>query len=211
MNKITVLVVDDHAMVRKGLRALIDAQPDLLVVSEAGNVQSAIDLATKVNPQVITLDLTMPDSTGVTSVRRMREAVPNACILVLTMHDDPVYIRSAMELGAAGYINKAAADTELISAIRAVAQGRTFIDAGAAKGTTLHPHDVTSLDSHEALSAREREVLTMVARGHTNQQVADSLGLSVKTVESYRARVMKKLGAKERAELVQYAMKSGLM
>ncbi len=211
MNKITVLIVDDHAMVRKGLRALIDAQPDLLVVSEAGTVQSAIDLAAKVNPQVITLDLTMPDSTGVTSVRRMREAIPSARILVLTMHDDPVYIRSAMELGAAGYVNKAAADTELISAIRAVAQGRTFIDAAAAQGTSLHPRDPASPESHDALSAREREVLKMVARGHTNQQVADTLGLSVKTVESYRARVMKKLGATERAELVQYAMKSGLM
>ncbi|MFO0856380.1 MAG: response regulator transcription factor [Phycisphaerales bacterium] len=209
--KTTVLIVDDHAMVRKGLRALIDAQPDLLVVSEAGTVQAGIELAQKVAPQVITLDLTMPDSSGVTSVRRMREAVPNARILVLTMHDDPVYIRSAIDLGASGYVNKAAADTELISAIRAVAQGRTFIDAAAAKGSPLHPHDPASPDSHDALSAREREVLQMVARGHTNQQVADSLGLSVKTVESYRARVMKKLGAKERAELVQYAMKAGMM
>lgn len=209
--KTTVLIVDDHAMVRKGLRALIDAQPDLLVVSEAGTVQAGIELAQKIAPQVITLDLTMPDSSGVTSVRRMREAVPNARILVLTMHDDPVYIRSAIDLGASGYVNKAAADTELISAIRAIAQGRTFIDAAAAKGSSLHPHDPVSPDSHDALSAREREVLQMVARGHTNQQVADSLGLSVKTVESYRARVMKKLGVKERAELVQYAMKAGMM
>lgn len=210
MNKTTVLIVDDHAMVRKGLRALIDAQPDLLVVSEAGTVQAGIDLALKCKPEVITLDLTMPDSSGISSVRKMREAVPDARILVLTMHDDPVYIRSALDLGAAGYVNKAAADTELISAIRAVAQGRTFIDAAAAPRSAAGTLE-SDQPSHDALSAREREVLKMVARGHTNQHAADTLGLSVKTVESYRARVMKKLGAKERAELVQYAMKSGLM
>ncbi|MCX5689397.1 MAG: response regulator transcription factor [Planctomycetota bacterium] len=214
MSKTTILIVDDHAMVRKGLRMSMEAHHDLEVVGEAGNLQEAIEAAAKLQPQIITLDLTMPGPSGVASVERLRAAVPTARVIVVTMHDDPAYVRSAIAMGAAGYVNKSAADTELISAIRAVARGRVFIDVGDAatlesilSPTTL-PQGKTPIDT---LSEREREVLRQVARGYTNQQIADEIGLSVKTVESYRARLMKKLGLKERADLVRLAIEMGII
>lgn len=214
MSKTTILIVDDHAMVRKGLRMSMEAHHDLQVVGEAGNLQEAIEAAARLQPQIITLDLTMPGPSGVASVERLRAAVPTARVIVVTMHDDPAYVRSAIAMGAAGYVNKSAADTELISAIRAVARGRVFIDVGDAatlesilSPTTLAPGK-TPIDT---LSEREREVLRQVARGYTNQQIADEIGLSVKTVESYRARLMKKLGLKERADLVRLAIEMGII
>jgi two-component system response regulator NreC len=214
MNKTTILIVDDHAMVRKGLRMMLEAQPDLMVVGEAGTVHEALDIAARVRPQIITLDLTMPGPSGVASVERLRAAAPGARIIVVTMHDDPAYVRSAIAMGAAGYVNKSAADTELISAVRAVARGRTFIDVGdAAKlESILAPAGATGGKAPvDTLSQREREVLGQVARGYTNQQIADEIGLSVKTVESYRARLMKKLALKERADLVRLAIELGLL
>lgn len=215
MDPIRVLIVDDHAMLRGGLRLLIDAQPDLRVVGEAGSLPQALEVARTTQPHVITLDLVMPGPSGVASVERLRGVVPQAKIVVLTMHDDPAYVRAAVAMGAAGYVNKSAADTELIAAIRAVARGRVFIDfgdqatlddvlgAGASAARAESPVD--------ALSEREREVLRDAARGYTNQQIADGLSLSVKTVESYRARVMKKLGLKSRADLVRLALELGLL
>lgn len=214
MSRISVLIVDDHAMVRKGLRLAIEAHQDLAVVGEAGTVHEAIEVATRTQPQVITLDLSMPGPSGVASVSRLRAAVPGARIIVVTMHDDPAYVRSAIAMGAAGYVNKSAADTELIAAIRAVARGRVFIDVGDAGTleTILNPTSgATGKAPADALSEREREVLTQVARGYTNQRIADDIGLSVKTVESYRSRLMKKLGLKDRADLVRVAIDMGLV
>ncbi len=214
MSKTTILIVDDHAMIRKGLRMAIESQSDLQVVGEAGTVHEAIGLAARLEPQIITLDLTMPGPSGVASVERLREAAPGARIIVLTMHDDPAYVRSAMAMGASGYVHKSAADTELISAIRAVARGRAFIDVGdaATLESILSPRTrATAKSPVDSLSDREREVLRQVARGYTNQQIADEIGLSVKTVESYRSRLMKKLGLKERADLVRLAMELGLI
>jgi two-component system response regulator NreC len=214
MSKTTILIVDDHAMVRKGLRMSMEAHHDLEVVGEAGNLQEAIEAAAKLQPQIITLDLTMPGPSGVASVERLRAAVPTARVIVVTMHDDPAYVRSAIAMGAAGYVNKSAADTELISAIRAVARGRVFIDVGdaATLESILSPSTLpTGKTPIDTLSEREREVLRQVARGYTNQQIADEIGLSVKTVESYRARLMKKLGLKERADLVRLAIEMGII
>ena len=214
MSATTVLIVEDHAMVRKGLRMLLEATPDIEVVGEAGTIQEATEIAAKVSPQIITLDLSMPGQTGVGSVQRMRSAVPSARIVVVTMHDDPAYVRSAIAMGASGYVNKSAADTELISAIRAVARGRVFIDVGdaATLESILAPKaPKTGRTPVDTLSDREREVLRQVARGYTNQQIADELCLSVKTVESYRARLMKKLGLKERSDLVRLAIDLGLV
>ena len=214
MSATTVLIVEDHAMVRKGLRMLLEATPDIEVVGEAGTIQEATEIAAKVSPQIITLDLSMPGQTGVGSVQRMRSAVPSARIVVVTMHDDPAYVRSAIAMGASGYVNKSAADTELISAIRAVARGRVFIDVGdaATLESILAPTaPKTGRSPVDTLSDREREVLRQVARGYTNQQIADELCLSVKTVESYRARLMKKLGLKERSDLVRLAIDLGLV
>ncbi len=214
MSKTSILIVDDHAMVRKGLRLLIESQHDLAVVGEAGGLLDAIDVAARTQPQIITLDLSMPGPSGVASVERLRNAAPGVRIIVVTMHDDPAYVRSAMAMGASGYVNKSAADSELISAIRAVARGRVFIDVGDA--VTLEsilnpkgqPAGKTPLES---LSERERQVLVAVASGMTNQKIADEVGLSVKTVESYRSRLMKKLGLKERADLVRLAIEAKLL
>lgn len=213
MTRTTIVIVDDHAMVRKGLRMALESHPDLAVVGEAGNVRDAIDLAARLQPQVITLDLTMPGPTGMASVKRLRAAAPAARIIVVTMHDDPAYVRAAIALGASGYVNKSAADTELVAAIRAVVRGRVFIDAGDATLQTIlalgaAPQANAPVDQ---LSEREREVLAAVARGYTNQQTADELGLSIKTVESYRARLMRKLGLKERSDVVRLAIELGLL
>ncbi len=214
MSAITILIVDDHVMVRRGLKMAIEAQSDLCVVGEAGTVHEAIAVAAASSPQIITLDLSMPGPSGVASVKRLRSASPSSRIIVVSMHDDPAYVRSAMALGAAGYVHKSAADTELVAAIRAVARGRVFIDVGdaATLESILAPRARHPAQAPiDTLSEREREVLKAVARGYTNQQIADEIGLSVKTVESYRARLMKKLGLKARADLVRVAIELGLL
>ncbi len=215
MNQTRVMIVDDHAVLRGGLKLLIDAQSDMHVVGEAGTLARAVEVAQSVRPHVITLDLVMPGPSGVASVERLRSAAPDAKIVVLTMHDDPAYVRAAIAMGAAGYVNKSAADTELLAAIRAVARGRVFIDFGdrATLDAVLAPQE-RGPDAGapiDALSEREREVLASVAKGYTNQRIADDIGLSVKTVESYRARLMKKLGLKQRADLVRLALELGLL
>lgn len=214
MSQIRVFVVDDHAMLRSGLRMLINSQPDMQVVAEAGTLREAIERAPAAKPDVITLDFSMPGSQGIIGIPRLKEAAPGAKILVLTMHDDPAYVRSAIAMGAVGYVVKSAADAELISAIRAVFRGGIFVDIQNANSIGLlvpdgaEEREKTPLDS---LSTREREVLTEVAKGHTNQQIADRSGLSVKTVESYRARLMTKLGLKSRADLTRLAVECGIL
>lgn len=192
----------------------LEAHSDIQVVGEAGTLLDAIEVAARVKPQIVTLDLSMPGPSGVASVERMRAAAPGARIIVVTMHDDPAYVRTAIAMGASGYVNKSAADSELVSAIRAVARGRAFIDAGdaATLESILSPGSTASGRTPvETLSEREREVLGQVARGYTNRQIADDIGLSVKTVESYRARLMRKLGLKERSDLVRVAIELGLI
>lgn len=212
MSRIGVLLVDDHAMLRAGMKMLIGAQPDLEVVGEAGSLRDAVELARKLAPAVVTLDLTMPGGGGIDGVAKMLAASPGSRVLVLTMHDDPAYVRSALALGASGYVVKSAADTELIGAIRAVARGRVFVDIQHEGGqqifSTPGPKKQSPFDS---LSEREREVLLEVAKGYTNQQIADRVGLSVKTIESYRARLMQKLGLKDRADLMRLAVEAGLL
>ncbi len=213
MSTVRIFIVDDHPLVRKGLRMALESHADMTVVGEAGNMHDAIEGALRLQPQIITLDLTMPGPSGVATVERLRSAAPTSRIVVVTMHDDPAYVRSAIAMGAAGYVNKSAADTELVSAVRAVASGRVFIDVGNA--TTIDTMMSSGAQSGrkpvDSLSDREREVLRQVARGYTNQQIADEIGLSVKTVESYRARLMKKLGMKERADLVRLALDLGML
>lgn len=214
MKRITILIVDDHAMVRKGLRLLLEAVPEFEVVGEAGSMREAIEAVGRLRPQIVTLDLSMPGRSGVASVERLRAAAPETRIIVLTMHDDPAYVRSAIAMGAAGFVHKSAADTELTSAIRAVARGRVFIDVGdaATLESILAPHDAAPARAPtDRLSAREREVLRQVALGYTNQRIADEVGLSVKTIESYRARLMRKLGLKDRSDLVRLAIEMGLV
>ena len=212
--KIRVLIVDDHAVLRSGLRMLLEAQPDLHVVGEAGTTAQALELLASLAPNVITLDLSMPGQGGISSIEKLRAAAPAARILVLTMHDDPAYVRAAIAMGVMGYVVKSAADTELISAIRSVAAGRSFIAMGdreSLESVLAAPPSAGGKTPLDSLSEREREVLVQVARGHTNQSIADGLGLSVKTVESYRARLMKKLGFKDRADMVRFAYELGML
>jgi DNA-binding NarL/FixJ family response regulator len=222
--RIRVLIADDHAVLRAGLRLLLDAQPDMLVVGEAEAAEQAMILDVDLQPDVVLMDLTLPirpgdpDTlpSGLEAIRGIKAERPEARVLVLTIHDDEAYLRAVLEAGGVGYLLKQAADTELLSAIRAVWRG----------GTYLHPRHVQLLlegassspdsqesdgDSYDLLSRREQQVLRLIALGHTNQQVADKLYLSVKTVETYKARLMAKLDLTGRAALVRYALQRGLL
>ena len=215
MGQIRVLIADDHAVLRAGLRVLIGAQPDMDVVGEAADGEEAVQRVAETRPDVALVDITMPGSSGIKAIERIRQTCPATRVLVLTMHDVPAYLRSALAAGATGYVVKRAADSELLSAIRGVHRGRTVLDPALAtavvqgaigrKATVGQPGGPAGL-----LSPREREVLDLVAQGYTNQQIADRLGLSVKTVETYRSRLVEKLGLRSRADLVRYALDSGL-
>jgi DNA-binding NarL/FixJ family response regulator len=214
MRKIRVLVADDHALVRSGLRLLIDAQEDMEVVGEAGAFAQMVDQLESLEPDLLTLDLAMPGGFGVAGIEKLRSRFPQLRIVVLTMYDDPAIVRTALAMGAAGYVAKSAADTGLINAIRAVHDGRVFVDAQNMSETSQRigfgkPGSVPA--PIEKLSHREREVLALIANGLTNQAAADQLGLSVKTVESYRARLMEKLELKNRADLTRLAIECGLL
>lgn len=212
---IRVLIADDHAILRSGLRLLIAAEPDLEVVGEAGDFGETIRLARSLRPDVVTLDLSMPGGSGLASIERLRAAVPDTRVIVLTMHDDPAYARSALAVGASGYLAKSAADDALIGAIRSVHRGRIFVDVpDAPPGDALARKTGTTAGDDAPLtrlSAREREVLGLLALGHTNRAIAEQLGLSTKTVETYRARVLEKLGLETRADLTRVAMELGLL
>lgn len=210
--QIRIMIVDDHAVLRSGLRLLIDAQQDMRVVGEAGTLHQAADTARSLSPDVITLDLSMPGPHGLAGIERLRAASPASKVLVLTMHEDASLVRSALAMGAVGYVVKSVADSELITAIRAVAGGRLFVDSGSPNEQAPRERPApTSGPPVDSLSEREREVLIAIAKGFTNQQVADNLHLSVKTVESYRARLMKKLNLSNRADLVRLALEMGVL
>jgi DNA-binding NarL/FixJ family response regulator len=211
--RIRILLADDHAVMRSGLRLLIDNQPDMEVVSEAGDGLQAVDRAAALQPDVVVLDLTMPLMDGLTCLRQVRERAPQSHVLVLTMHADEQYLRDALARGAAGYVVKQAADQEVLSAIRAVMRGEMYIHPSMTKallGELADPAMAShSGDTASQLSEREAQVIKHVARGHTNQEIAEKLSLSVKTVETYRSRAMEKLGLSSRAALVRYAMEKG--
>jgi two-component system response regulator NreC len=214
MPPIRVFVADDHAVLRSGLRLLIDSQSDMKVVGEARDFAQMLDVLRQVPTDVVTMDLTMPGGLGLQAIEKVREIAPKSRVIVLTMHDDPAYLRTALAMGTAGYVVKSAADTELISAIRAVYEGRVFIDARSNTATESLARGFSAPSgelSIDVLSSREREVLTLISQGHTNQAVADRLDVSVKTVESYRSRLMTKLGLKSRADLTRFAIENGLL
>ncbi len=215
MAKIRVLLADDHAVLRTGLKLLLSAQPDIEVVGEAADGGEAMAKARALRPDVILMDLTMPGIGGSEATGRIKDESPGIKVLVLTMHDDPSYLRQLLKAGASGYILKKSADADLLSAIRAAHRGEVFLDSSLAAGLVdevIRPAGPRRpRDAYETLSDREREVLKWVARGHTNQEIAEKLFLSVKTIETYRARVAEKLGLRGRAELVRFAMERGLL
>jgi two-component system response regulator NreC len=206
VKKIRVMLADDHAILRAGLRMLLDAQPDMAVVAEAADGEEAIRRAGGSRPDVAVVDLTMPGLSGVETLEGLRREVPGTRLLVLTMHDDPGYARLALAAGASGHVIKDAESAELLAAIRAVHRGRTFVQVGAETQASEAPRPAAP-----ALSPRERQVLELLAHGHTNREVADRLSLSVKTVETHRARLSDKLGLHSRADLVRLAIELGLL
>jgi two-component system response regulator NreC len=218
MAKIRVLIADDHAILRAGLRMLINAQPDMEVVGEAADGPEALRYAGEANPDVLTLDLTMPGGSGVKTLERLRQECPQTRVLVVTMHEDPAYLHAALAAGGSGYVVKSAADGELLTAIRALAQGRTFVSMKLTDSDTpqIFGHQATSTQSPpraraSPLSPREQDVLKLLAQGYTNQEVGTRMHLSVKTIETHRARLLDKLGLRSRAELTRYALEMGLL
>jgi two-component system, NarL family, response regulator NreC len=216
--KIRVLIADDHSLVRAGLKSLITAQSDMELVAEAVDGAEAVEKAIEAQPDVVLMDLTMPKYGGIPAITSIRQACPRTRVLALTMHDDPSYLRSVLAAGGAGFVVKSAADTELLSAIRAVAKGRTSVYLSMSEKiardalASLPPEDsATSRPAVDQLSEREREVMALVAQGYTSQEVADRLKLSTKSVETYRARLMQKLGLRKRADLVRLALECGLL
>jgi two-component system response regulator NreC len=211
---LSILIADDHAVLRSGLRMLLEAQRDMVVVGEACDGWEVSRKARELRPHVVLMDLSMPGPPSGEAIRQVLQACPTTRVLVLTMHDDAAYATAALSAGAAGYVVKKVADTELLSAIRAVHAGRSFVDltnadappprpvAGWVGGARQPPKD---------LSRREGEVLRLLAQGHSNQEVADQLGVSVKTVETHRTRLQEKLGLKGRAELFRFAVESGIL
>lgn len=215
---IRLLIADDHAILRAGLRMLVGAQSDIRVVAEATDGVETVTKAVEAKPDVVLLDLSMPKSSGLQAIPELRRRCPRARVLVLSMYEDVAYVRAAFDAGAVGYVLKKAADAELITAIRTVAAGKKYVCsrsreilAQSALGVDLSGAG-TSLHGHaDSLSKREREVLIMVAQGYTNRQIAERLDLSVKSVESYRARVQEKLGLQTRVQLHRYALATGLL
>jgi DNA-binding NarL/FixJ family response regulator len=208
---IRVLLVDDHAVVRSGLRLLLEREDDIVCAGEAPNAERAVREARKLQPDVVVLDVTMPGQSGVEALPAIRDAAPSAGVLVLSMHDDPTYVREAFGAGAMGYILKDAADTEVVAAVREVAGGGRYVHP--ALGARLAAADAAARARIETdpLSDREREVLRLLALGHTNQEIAKLLFISVRTAETHRAHIMQKLRLRTRAELVRHALANGLL
>jgi two-component system, NarL family, response regulator NreC len=205
---IQVLLCDDHALVRAGLRRLVDAEPGLTVIGEAANADEAVEQVRALHPDVLLLDVMMPGRSGIDALPDITAAAPETKVLMLSMQDDPVYVRQAFAAGAQGYLLKEAADTELVQAIREVAAGRRYVHPllGARLATTGGPAEKLDADP---LSERERDVLRLLALGHTNQEIAKLLFVSIRTAETHRARIMQKLDLRTRAELVRYALAAG--
>jgi DNA-binding NarL/FixJ family response regulator len=206
VSKTRIVLVDDHALVREGLRALLEDQPDMEVVAETGRGRDAGPLVAKAGAAVAIVDISMPDAPGRSVCERIRAAAPDAPIVVLTRHAERAYVRQMTAAGASAYVLKHSRVETLIEAIRAVAKGGTFLDPSLGPGPDDRPH---ARGDRSSLTVREREVATMVALGHTNKEIAATLDVTVKTVETHKDNLMKKLGLRTRAELVRFAMTEG--
>ena len=208
---IRVLIVDDHAVVRAGLRLLLEAQDDIEVVGEAANAREAVFEARSTKPDVILMDVVMPGDSGIDVTPQVLHEEPNAKVLVLSMQDDPSYVRQAFEAGAAGYVLKEAADAEVVAAVRQVAQGGNYVNPTLGARLVAAESQARKRAEEDPLSDREREVLRLLALGHTNQEIAKMLYISVRTAETHRAHIMQKLGFHSRADLVRHALAQGLL
>jgi DNA-binding NarL/FixJ family response regulator len=213
--KTRVLLADDHVLIRAGLRMVVDAQPDLTVVGEAGDGREAVAMAENLKPDVVVMDIGMPTLNGIEAASQVREKLPDAQIVMLSMHSDEGYVLRALKAGAKAYLLKDSAETDLARAIRAAAEGKSFFSP--AVGRVLLEDYVRKLqrtggeDSYDLLSPREREVLQLVAEGKSSKEIANLLNLSVYTVETHRARVMQKLNLRGIPELILYAVRKGII
>jgi len=206
-----VLIVDDHAVVRSGLKLVLEAEDGLEPVGEAGTARDAIFEARSAKPDVVLLDVVMPDQSGLEIIPTLLHEHPEVKILVLSMQDDPQYVREAFAAGASGYVLKEAADSELVAAIREVAGGGRYVHPALGARLVAAESEERKRAEDDPLSDREREVLRLLALGHTNQEIAKQLYISVRTAETHRAHIMQKLRLQSRAELVRYALDQGLL
>jgi two-component system, NarL family, response regulator NreC len=208
---VRVLIVDDHAVFRAGLRMLINVEADMEAVGEAGNARDAVFQARSLKPDVILMDVVMPDQSGLEVVPTLLHERPETKVLVLSMQDDPQYVRQAFANGASGYILKEAADTEVVTAIREVAAGNSYVHPTVGARLIAAETAEARRAEEDPLSDREREVLRLLALGHTNQEISAQLFISVRTAETHRAHIMQKLRLSSRAELVRYALEQGVL
>ena len=207
---IRVLLADDHAMVRKGFRLILEGQPDMEIAGEAGNGREAVELAERLHPDVVVMDVAMPELNGIEAPRRLASSSPHTRVLALSMHKDSVYVREILRAGARGYLLKDSIDTDLISAVRAVAKGDGYISPGVSDAV-LSDYRRHVSDPLDLLTSREREVLQMIAESKTNKEIAASLNLSIYTVEAHRGKIMEKLNLHSTGELVRFAVRHGLI
>jgi two-component system, NarL family, response regulator NreC len=210
MLKTRVLIADDHAVLRAGLKLLINGQSDMEVVGEAADGPETVHRAQAATPHVVLFDLSMPGPRFTQTIEQLMRVASSCRVLVLTMHDDPAFLQAALLAGASGYIVKKAADVELLTAIRAVYQGRSFVNL-TRPGEPARGQQIGRVSRPKPLSRREAEVLRLLAQGYTNQQAADQLAVSVKTIETHRSRLSGKLGLKSRAQLFRFAVEVGLL
>ena len=208
---IRAVVVDDHAVVRSGIRLLLDREDDIEVVGEAGNAKDAIFRARALKPDVILLDVVMPGQSGIEVLPNLLKEAANAKVLVLSMQDDPSYVREAFAAGASGYVLKEAANEEVVAAVREIASGGSYVHPALGARMVTAEAQARAAAEADPLSEREREVLRLLALGHTNQEIAKMLYISVRTAETHRAHIMQKLRLSTRAELVRYALSQGLL
>ena len=212
MTKLRIFLADDHAVVREGLKSLVNAQPDMEVIGDAADGRTAWEQAKACQPDIVVMDLSMPQLNGAQATERLKQACPQVKVLALTVHEDKGYVHQLLQAGASGYVLKLAATEELIHAIRIVAAGGVYLDPTMARKIVvnyMHKPSLGEAVQRSQLSERETEVLCLIAKGYTNKEIAAQLDLSVKTVETYKTRLLKKLDLRSRADIVRYALRQG--
>lgn len=208
--KIRILLADDHAVVRQGFRMILGAQADMEIIGEAGNGREAVSMSEQLHPDVVVMDVAMPELNGIEATRRIMEQAPHTRILALSMHKDSVYVREILRAGARGYLLKDSIDVDLLAAVRAVGRGEGYLSP-AVSDSVLSDYRKHVTDPLDLLSSREREVLQLIAEGKTNKDIANQLSLSVYTVEAHRSRLMEKLNLHSTGDLVRFAIRNGFI
>lgn len=215
VSTIKILIAEDHAIVREGIRMILDAEPEFDVVGEAKDGKQAVELARALSPDVVVMDISMPQMTGIEATQQIRRLCPQSHVLILTMHEEESYVFQLLQMGASGYVLKRAAVTDLVEAVRAASRGEAFLYPSVARSVVADYLDRVRTgegrDRYDGLTDREREILVLLAEGLTNAQIADRLYISVKTVQTHRAHIMEKLDLHDRSLLVRYAVRKGLI